>query len=44
MSSRGPRRGGGFRFWTWFGRGMAAAIIGGAVLLVVVVVLYVLLA
>lgn len=43
MSSRGPRRG-GFRFWTWFGRGMAATIIGGAILLLIVVVLYVLLA
>lgn len=44
MSSRGPRRGGGFRFWTWFGRGMAVAIIGGAVSLLLAVVLYVLLA
>jgi hypothetical protein len=43
MSSRGPRQGRSFRFWTWFGRGMAVAIIGGAIALLLAVVLYVLL-
>jgi fumarate reductase subunit D len=44
MASDGPRRGGGPRFWTWFGRGMAVAMIGGAIVLLIAVVLYVMFA
>lgn len=43
MASQNPQPGRRFRFWTWFGRGLAGAIIGGSLVLLVVVVLYVLL-